>query len=77
LITRSIVPLPRIGNELAGLGSYGSGWTGFAYTPSGTLQPLRAGETLADGSVRDVYSTDVLVEADGGLLHLRLDPLPR
>jgi hypothetical protein len=42
------------------------GWHAYAYTPTGTLVSYVAGEKLADGVVKDVQSTDVLVESDEG-----------
>ena len=62
---------------LAGLAAFSSdGWVAFAYTPAGTLGSYRAGDRLADGTIKGVESTDVTLETDEGLLTLPLEPLP-
>jgi hypothetical protein len=63
--------------ELAGLVSDGGGWTALAYSPTGTLNAYRAGERLADGTVRSVDSTDVGLDTDEGLVRVPVTPLPK
>jgi hypothetical protein len=49
----------------------------FAYSPAGALLSFRAGERLANAIVKDVQSTDVLLETDEGELRAALPPLPQ
>ena len=62
---------------LAGVGAGGEGWVAFAYSPTGTLNAYRAGDRLADGVVKSVESTDVVLETDEGPVRYALAPLPR
>ena len=62
---------------LAGLASERDAWVAFAYSPLGALHAYRAGARLADGVVRSVQSTDVLLESDEGELRIVLPALPR
>jgi hypothetical protein len=48
----------------------------FAYAPTGQLYAYRAGDRLADGVVRAVESTDVLLETEEGPLRIPLPALP-
>ena len=50
--------------QLAGVASAGESFVAFAYSPTGQLYAYRAGDRLADGVVRAVESTDVLLETD-------------
>jgi hypothetical protein len=61
--------------ELAGLAARDDDWTAFAYAPTGTLNAYRPEDKLADGVVRRIESTDVLLETDDGPLRVPLDPL--
>ena len=54
--------------ELAGVGASGDDWTAFAYSPTGRLIAYRAGARLADGSVKTIQSTDVVLEGEEGPL---------
>jgi hypothetical protein len=56
--------------ELAGLAARDDDWTAFAYAPTGTLNAYRAGDRLADGVVRGVQSTDLLLDTDEGPLRV-------
>ncbi|HEX9186696.1 MAG TPA: hypothetical protein VGB87_06485 [Vicinamibacteria bacterium] len=59
--------------QLAGVASgEGGGFVAFAYAPTGQLHPYRPGDRLADGVVRAVESTDVLLDTDEGLLRIPL-----
>jgi hypothetical protein len=62
--------------HLAGVASAGDDFVAFAYSPTGQLYAYRAGDRLADGVVRAVESTDVLLETDEGPLRIALPPLP-
>jgi hypothetical protein len=62
--------------QLAGVASAGDDFVAFAYSPTGQLYSYRAGDRLADGVVRAVESTDVLLETDEGPLRIALPPLP-
>jgi len=62
--------------ELSALASSEDHWMAFAYAPTGTLNVYRAGDRLADGTVRSVESTDVLLDTDEGALRLTLPSLP-
>ena len=59
--------------QLAGVASGGASFVAFAYAPTGQLHPYRPGDRLADGVVRAVESTDVLLETEEGPLRI---PLP-
>lgn len=56
--------------ELAGLAARGDEWSAFAYAPTGTLNAYRPGDRLADGVVRDIQSTDMLLDTDEGPLRV-------
>jgi hypothetical protein len=62
--------------QLAGVASTGEGFVAFAYAPTGQLYAYRPGDRLADGVVRAVESTDVLLETEEGPLRLALPALP-
>jgi hypothetical protein len=62
---------------LAALASVRDEWMAFAYSPLGALQEYRAGARLADGVVRSVQSTDVLLATDEGELRVFLPDIPR
>jgi hypothetical protein len=61
--------------EVAGVGTSGQGYLAFAHSPTGKLLAYRAGDVLADGKVREIQSTDVLVDTDEGPLRLLIAPL--
>jgi hypothetical protein len=61
--------------QLSGVASAGEGFTAFAYAPTGHLYAYRPGDRLADGVVRAVESTDVLLETEEGPLRIALPPL--
>ena len=61
--------------QLAGVASAGQGWTSFAYSPTGVLNAYRRGDRLADGTMAEVQSTDVMITTEEGPLRLLLpDP---
>lgn len=60
--------------ELAGLSARDDDWTAFAYSPTGTLNAYRAGDRLADGTVRAIASTDALLDTDEGPLRVPIAP---
>jgi hypothetical protein len=60
--------------ELAGVASSPEGWLAFAYSPAGTLNAYRANDRIADGIVKTVESTDVVLETDEGSLRVLLPP---
>ena len=62
--------------QLAGVAANGDAFVAFAYSPTGQLNAYRPGDRLADGQVRSVDSTDVLVETDEGALRIALPPPP-
>jgi hypothetical protein len=62
--------------QLAGVAASGETFVAFAYAPTGQLYAYRAGDRLADGVVRAVESTDVLLDTDEGPLRIALPPLP-
>jgi hypothetical protein len=62
---------------LAGLAAVRDEWMAFGYSPLGALQEYRAGARLADGVVRSVQSTDVLLATDEGELRVFLPDIPR
>ena len=63
--------------ELAGVASAGTTWIAFAYAPTGGLNAYRVGDRLADGIIKSIDSTDVVVETDEGPLRLSLAPPSR
>jgi hypothetical protein len=63
--------------ELAGLASAGDAWIAFAYAPTGTLNTYKATDRLADGIVKTVESTDVVLETEEGPVRVEIPPLPR
>jgi hypothetical protein len=63
--------------ELAGVASSGEAWTAYAYSPTGALNAYRAGDALADGIIKSVDSTDIVIETDEGPLRLPIAPLPK
>lgn len=58
--------------SLAGVATSGDRWTAFAYAPGGALYAFQNGDRLADATLKDVESTDVLLETDEGDLRLSL-----
>jgi hypothetical protein len=58
--------------ELSGVASSGTTWIAFAYAPTGALNPYRVGDRLADGVIKSVEATGVVVETDEGPLRLGL-----
>ncbi len=63
--------------ELAGVASAGDSWIAFAYSPTGVLNAYRPGDRLADGIIKSVESTDVVIETDEGPVRYALAPLGR
>jgi hypothetical protein len=59
--------------QLAGVAAAGDAFVAFAYSPTGQLYAYRPGDRLADGQIRSVDSTDVLIETDEGPFRI---PLP-
>jgi hypothetical protein len=62
--------------QLAGVASAGESFVAFAHAPTGRLCAYRPGDRLADGIVRAIETTDVLLETEEGPLRLPLPPLP-
>jgi len=62
---------------LAGVAAVNDDWVAFAYSPLGALHAYRPGARLADGTVRTVQSTDVLLATDEGELRVVLPTIPR
>jgi hypothetical protein len=62
---------------LAGLAAVNDDWVAFSYSPLGALQAYKSGARLADGVVRTVQSTDVLLTTDEGDLRVVLPTIPR
>jgi len=60
--------------ELSGVASAGTTWLAVAYAPTGALNAYRAGDRLADGVLKSVEATDVVVETDEGPLRLSVPP---
>jgi hypothetical protein len=58
--------------QLAGVAGSGDSFVAFAYAPTGQLYAYRPGDRLADGVVRAIETTDVLLETDEGPLRLPL-----
>jgi len=63
--------------DLAGVASAGDTWMAFAYSPTGVLNAYRPGDRLADGIIKSVESTDVVIETDEGPVRYPLAPLGR
>ena len=61
--------------SLTGVATAGDRWTAFTYAPGGALYAFHGGDRLADATLKDVESTDVLLETDEGDLRLSLPPL--
>ncbi len=62
--------------QVAGVAAAGDSFVAFAYAPTGQLYAYRPGDRLADGIVRAIETTDVLLETEEGPLRLALPPLP-
>ena len=62
---------------LAGLAAVNDEWMAFAYSPLGALYAYRSGARLADGVVRTVQSTDVVLGTEEGDLRVVLPTIPR
>jgi hypothetical protein len=62
--------------QLAGVAAAGESFVAFAHAPTGQLYAYRPGDRLADGIVRAIETTDVLLETEEGQLRLVLPPLP-
>jgi hypothetical protein len=60
--------------QLAGVAGSGDSFVAFAYAPTGQLYAYRPGDRLADGIVRAIETTDVLLETDEGPLRVALPP---
>jgi hypothetical protein len=58
--------------DLVGIASARNGWRAYVYTPTGALVSYASGDRLADGQVKGVESTDVLVETEEGPLRVFL-----
>ncbi len=61
--------------RLDGVASAGESFVAFAYAPTGQLYAYRSGDRLADGVVRAVESTDVLLDTEEGPLRIPLPPM--
>ena len=61
--------------QVAGVVATGGAWTALAYLPTGTLGAYRVGDRLADATITEVHSTDVLLATDEGPVRLTLPPL--
>lgn len=59
--------------DLVGTASADDGWRAYAYSPSGALLTYRAGDRLADGTVRSVSENDVWLDTEEGPVRV---PLP-
>jgi hypothetical protein len=62
--------------RLAGVAVSGEERFAFAYAPTGRMYAYRPGDRLADGVVRAIETTDVLLETEEGPLRIALPPLP-
>jgi len=62
--------------QVAGVAAAGDSFVAFAYAPTGQLYAYRPGDRLADGIVRTIETTDVLLETEEGPLRLALPPMP-
>lgn len=60
--------------ELSGVAASGEDWSAYAYSPTGRLIAYRAGARLADGTLKTIQSTDVLLETEEGPLRVFLPP---
>jgi hypothetical protein len=58
--------------ELSGLASAGAEWVALAYSPAGVLYVYRAGDRLANATIRTVQSTDVVLDTEEGPLQIVL-----
>jgi hypothetical protein len=63
--------------EPVALVTSGADWRVYCYGPTGTLKSYRAGDRLADGGVRSVESTDIVLVTDEGPIRIVLPPSPR
>jgi hypothetical protein len=61
--------------QLAGVAAGGDRVVAFAHAPTGQLCAYRPGDRLADGIVRTIETTDVLLETEEGPLRLALPPI--
>jgi hypothetical protein len=62
--------------QLAGIAAAGESFQVFAYAPTGQLYGYRPGDRLADAVVREIQTTDVLLETEEGPLRMALPPCP-
>jgi hypothetical protein len=62
--------------QLAGVAASGESFVAFAHAPTGQLYAYRRGDRLADGVVRAIETTDVLLDTEEGPLRLALPPMP-
>jgi hypothetical protein len=62
--------------QVTGIAAAGDSFVVFAYAPSGQLYAYRPGDRLADGIVREIQTTDALLETEEGPLRLALPPMP-
>ena len=61
--------------QLSGLVSGREGWVAFAYAPTGVLNAYRRNDRLADGSLAEIQSTDVMITTEEGPVRILLaDP---
>jgi hypothetical protein len=58
--------------SLAGVATATDGWRAYCYAPNGTLCIFRPGDKLSDGVVREIESTDMLLDTDEGPLRITL-----
>ena len=63
--------------ELSGLAAAGDDWVALTYSPTGALNAYRAGDRLADGVIRSVDSTDLVIDTDDGPVRLAIAPLSK
>jgi hypothetical protein len=63
--------------ELSGVASAGTTWIALAYAPTGALNAYRVGDRLADGVIKSIDSTDIVVETDEGPIRLLLPATTR
>jgi hypothetical protein len=62
--------------QVTGIAAAGDSFVVFAYAPTGRLYAYRPGDRLADGTVREIQTTDVLLETEEGPLRLALPAMP-
>ncbi len=62
--------------QVAGIAAAGDSFVAFAYAPTGRLYAYRPGDRLADGIVREIQTTDVLLETEEGPVRMALPPCP-